>query len=67
MQIDWAIITQVALAIGGTFMAVLGFLSARTLNKIDTNQTELFNRLHVLETDFYTLKGEHNATHKGER
>jgi hypothetical protein len=31
------------------------------LKKIDANQTDLFNRMHSLENEFHTLKGEHNA------
>jgi len=37
------------------------FLLARTLKKIDANQTSLFNRLNDLSEEFYLLKGEHNA------
>ncbi len=42
-------------------VAICGFLLTRTLNKIDSNQTELFNRLHTVEGDVKELKGEHSA------
>ena len=40
---------------------IVGWFAIRTLKKIDSNQNELFNRLHSLETEFHVLKGEHNA------
>lgn len=44
------------------FMAVIWFM-VQTLKKIDTNQTELFNRLNTIEKDLYELRGEHKAQH----
>jgi len=46
--------------IGGLGLLIMWFI-ARTLRKIDANQTSLFNRLNDLSEEFYTLKGEHNA------
>jgi len=42
------------------FLALTWFM-VRTLWKIDDNQTTLFNRMNGLETEFYTLKGQHEA------
>ena len=42
-------------------MVMLGFLLARTLNKIDKNQAALFERMTRLEQNFYELLGEHKA------
>jgi preprotein translocase subunit YajC len=44
------------------FSAFIWF-AIRTLQHIDRNQKELFNRLTTLEREFYTLKGEHAAIH----
>lgn len=38
---------------------IIVFFAARTLKKIDNNQTELFNRMHTVETDLSYLRGEH--------
>jgi len=59
LTIDWQVVFQVIGSIAALTISIVGFFSARTLNKIDANQTELFNRVHSLEVDFYTLKGEH--------
>lgn len=45
-------------------MVMLGFLLARTLNKIDKNQSVLFERMTRLEQNFYELLGEHRARSK---
>lgn len=37
------------------------YFAIRALKKIDANQSELFNRLHTLEKDFYELSGEHKG------
>lgn len=50
------------LIIGLLFAAFIWF-AIRTLQTIDKNQCELFRRMTVLERDFYTLRGEHNAMH----
>ena len=42
------------------FSAFIWF-AVRTLRQIDSNQREMFKRLTILEHDFYTLRGEHNA------
>ena len=59
LTIDWQVVFQVIGSIAALTISIVGFFSARTLNKIDANQTELFNRVHSLEVDFFTLKGEH--------
>ena len=59
LHIDWDIIWKIVAAFTGASFSVLSYLSARTLNKIDTNQTELFDRIHTLEITFYELRGEH--------
>jgi|GEM_PF-1220627 len=46
--------------IAALFGAVL-WLMIRTLKKIDVNQARLFERLDLLCSEFYTLRGEHNA------
>ena len=53
------------LIIGLLFAAFIWF-AIRTLQTIDKNQCELFRRMTVLERDFYTLRGEHNAMHSGQ-
>lgn len=50
--------------IASLFLVVAWFL-VRTLRGIDRNQTELFNRMHLVEKDLYTLQGEHKAQHSG--
>lgn len=50
----------VQVLIAGLF-AVVSWLLIRTLNKIDRNQTRMFDRLENLEKEFSELKGEHNA------
>lgn len=62
MHIDWDILFKCIVILFGGLMSITGFLSARTLNKIDANQQELFNRLHLLEKDFYELRGEHKSS-----
>lgn len=49
-----------SLIIWALILVVVWFF-LRTLRKIDTNQTRLFERLDTLCQDFYTLRGEHNA------
>jgi len=44
---------------------VLAWFMIRTLKTIDSNQKELFERMHSLEKDFYVLQGEHK--NNGER
>lgn len=65
MQPDWGILLKIFAVGWSTLMSILGFLAIRTLNKIDSNQTELFNRVHSIEKDFYELRGEHYAHDKG--
>ena len=50
-----------SLVIWALILVVVWFF-LRTLKKIDTNQATLFNKLDALCADFYTLRGEHNAT-----
>ena len=50
---------------GTAINTLIGFFSSRTLTGIDKNQADLFDRLHVLERDFYTLQGSHESNHKG--
>jgi uncharacterized membrane-anchored protein len=50
----------VNIIIGLLFAAVVS-LTMRTLNKIDRNQTIIFERLEVLTKDFYILEGKHRA------
>lgn len=47
---------------GSLFMAIIWFM-IRTLQSIDKNQKELFERMHTMERDFYQLRGEHTAQH----
>jgi hypothetical protein len=50
--------------------SIVSWLIIRTLNKIDRNQTRMFDRLEKLEKEFSELKGEHNAlagSHFGRR
>ncbi|APG24099.1 hypothetical protein A7E75_02925 [Syntrophotalea acetylenica] len=46
---------------------IIGFFVARTMAKVDANQTILFERQTALERQFFELLGEHRARHKGER
>jgi hypothetical protein len=46
--------------IAGLVLAIIWFM-IRTLKKIDENQTNLFNRVGVVERDLYELRGEHSA------
>jgi hypothetical protein len=46
--------------IGALFLTVIWFM-IRTLRKIDENQTNLFNRMSIVEKDLYELRGEHQA------
>jgi len=50
-----------SLIVWALILVVIWFL-VRTLKKIDTNQALLFQKLDELCADFYTLRGEHNAT-----
>ncbi|MBV5336779.1 MAG: hypothetical protein J0653_01910 [Deltaproteobacteria bacterium] len=50
--------------VGTLFMTVIWFM-IRTLQSIDKNQKEMFERLNTIEKDFYELKGEHKAQHNG--
>jgi len=59
LTIDWQVVFQIVGSIAAIIISIVGFFSARTLRQIDQNQRELFDRVHVLEVDFYTLKGEH--------
>ncbi len=56
----WEHVDLMQVVIGGLFMLILWF-TARTLKKIDTNQTNMFRMIDDLRKDFYTLKGEHEA------
>ncbi len=47
------------------FTAFIWF-AIRTLRLIDQNQQVLFDRMTILERDFYILRGEHNAHHRRE-
>lgn len=51
-------------------VSVLGWYfvwsNARTLRGIDKNQSILFDLLSKLRSEFDTLKGEHNASHRNE-
>lgn len=44
-----------------TLIALVGFLLARTLTKIDKNQDLLFSKLDVVKEKLDTLQGEHEA------
>lgn len=46
---------------------IIGFFIARTLTKVDANQTILFERQTALERQFFELLGEHRARCKGEK
>lgn len=48
--------------IGALFALVIWFL-IRTINKVDQNQSILFQRLTNLEQSFFELRGEHRAQH----
>ncbi len=52
---------DLAKAVIGVGAAIIGFLMIRTLNKIDANQTRIFQRMDELTKEFYALQGEHNA------
>ncbi len=49
--------------ISALIMVLLGFI-ARTIKKIDVNQSLLFSKIDTLSRDFYTMQGEHNAIHR---
>lgn len=51
----WILILIACFAVAG-----LVWFTARTIKKVDMNQTEMFRRLQLLERDFYELRGEHN-------
>ena len=51
-------------ALIGALFLIISFFLVRTIQSIDANQKELFNRMHQLEMDFYTLQGEHKTRHK---
>lgn len=40
---------------------IIGFFVARTLSKVDANQTTLFERQAALERQFFELLGEHRG------
>lgn len=42
-------------------IGIVVYFAGRTLNKIDKNQTELFNRLRETENSLQFLKGEHES------
>lgn len=44
-----------------TLIALVGFLLARTLTKIDKNQDLLFTKLDVVKEKLDTLQGEHES------
>jgi hypothetical protein len=46
--------------LGAMAVIIQGF-TVRTLRIIDRNQSELFGRMHTIETAFHVLLGEHNA------
>ena len=48
-------------------LGIIGFLAARTLNKIDRNQTELFAKYNNHETRISHLEGEHKVLHPKSR
>lgn len=62
MHIDWDILFKIFVILFGLLSSVTGFLMVNTLNKIDLNQRELFDRMHALEKDFYELRGEHKSS-----
>ena len=65
MQLNTAlIIFAIVQSLVGLLVAIIGFFGARTLRSVDTNQTTLFERMHILEKDFYVLQGEHKTQHK---
>lgn len=53
------LILQVVSAIASIAISVIAYFLVRTLKQIDRNQSNLFQRIHDLETEFHTLKGEH--------
>ncbi|MGE4544214.1 MAG: hypothetical protein AB7D06_08895 [Pedobacter sp.] len=46
---------------------IIGFFVARTMSKVDANQTILFERQTALERQFFELLGEHKARHEGNK
>lgn len=60
----WAEHALLIQVVASLLITIVGYFAIRTLKGIDRNQSELFKRLHTLETDFYCLRGEHNAMHQ---
>jgi hypothetical protein len=64
---SWAEHFDLVNIIVGLLFAAVVSLIVRTINKIDRNQTLLFERFQNLSEKFYLLEGEHRAitgTHK---
>jgi hypothetical protein len=55
----WILLVIAVFALSG-----LVFFAVRTLKKVDVNQNIMFERLHSLETEFNTMKGEHQLMMK---
>jgi len=45
----------------GALVSIVSFFLIRTLRQIDSNQRELYERLHKVEVDLACLMGEHKA------
>ncbi|MCX8070223.1 MAG: hypothetical protein N2738_06940 [Thermodesulfovibrionales bacterium] len=52
---------ELSLICVGVLWSITSFFLIRTLKQIDTNQSELFERLHKVETQLACLVGEHNV------
>lgn len=55
----WILMTVAVFSLAG-----LVAFAVRTLKKVDANQNIMFERLHSLETEFMTMKGEHRMMMK---
>lgn len=67
MQVNTVlIIFAIVQSLVGLLVGIVGFFASRTLRSVDSNQSTLFERMHILEKDFYTLQGEHKTQHKGQ-
>jgi len=64
MQPSWFEHVDLMQALIGTLFLIVAWFMIRTLNKIDKNQTRLFERQDLLEKDFYELRGEHKSNHR---
>lgn len=58
---SWIEHSDVVMYLVGFLFVIISGLVARTLKKVDANQTKLFERLDRLTQDFYKLQGEHEA------